>query len=270
MIMQSRETELSLPLDKPLHGTPFPHNRLHPILYLAEFAGTALLVSVGVSAVILMFGQGSPAPTWLPCEGARRFVTGALFGLVGALITISPIGRISGAHINPAVTFGFWLEGKLSWRDAAFYVLAQLAGGLLGATLLLAWERIGASVAFGATEPGAEVSIQVALAGEIGVTFLLILTIFITVAHLRTRHFTPWTMPILFSIMAWWEGPISGTSANPARSFGPALISGIYHDQWIYFLGPAVGSFLAIGFIRLQIIIVPRVTVARLFHFHLS
>jgi aquaporin Z len=270
MIMLARDADRMLPPDKPLHGAPFPHDRLHPSLYLAEFAGTALLISIGVSAVIIMFGQGSPVPRWLPNEGARRFMTGALFGLTGALIAVSPLGRISGAHINPAVTLAFWLEGKLSWRDGLFFVLAQLTGAAFGATMLLAWRRIGGSIAYGTTERGAGIPISVALVGEVCVTFLLILTIFVSAAHLRTRRFTPWTMPILFSTMAWLEGPISGTSANPARSFGPALIAGIDKDQWIYFLGPAIGSSLAIGFIRLQLVAVPRVTVARLFHFHLG
>jgi aquaporin Z len=77
-------------------------------------------------------------------------------------------------------------------------------------------------------------------------------------------------MPILFSVMAWCEGPFSGTSANPARSFGPALIAGTWHDQWIYIIGPMLGSSLAIGFIRLRIVTLPRVVVARLSHFHLA
>ncbi|MBQ0818728.1 aquaporin, partial [Microvirga sp. HBU67558] len=88
---------------------------------------------VGVSIVILMFGQGSPGARLIPSEGWRLFLTGGLFGSVGALIAVSPIGRISGAHINPAVTVAFWLEGKLAWRDAAFYVLAQFAGSVIGA-----------------------------------------------------------------------------------------------------------------------------------------
>jgi aquaporin Z len=257
------------PLDRPLLGAPFPPTRLHPDLYLAEFAGTALLVSIGVSVVILMFGQGSPLPNAVPSVGLRRFVTGALFGSVAALITVSPIGRVSGAHLNPAVTLAFWLEGKLAWRDAVSYVLAQFAGGAVGALPLLAWGRIGRSVAFGATEPGAEIPLWVALLGEAAVTFLLIVTMLTTAAHPRTRNFTPLTIPVLFSVLVWLEAPISGTSANPARSFGPALIGGGLADQWIYILGPSLGAILAIGFIRVETFGLPRVTAARLFHFHL-
>jgi aquaporin Z len=268
--MRDEPERQDAPQDKPLRGAPFPPTRLHPDLYLAEFAGTALLVCIGVSVVILMFGQGSPLPQAVPGEGLRRFLTGALFGSVGALIAVSPIGRISGAHLNPAVTLAFWLEGKLAWRDAVAYALAQFAGGIAGALPLLAWGHVGRSVAFGATEPGAGIPIWAALLGEVGVTFLLIMTIFVTAAHPRTRNFTPWTMPVLFSVLVWLEAPISGTGANPARSFGPALVGGALVDQWIYFVGPPLGAILAIGLIRLEAIGLPRVIAARLFHFHLQ
>ncbi|MGO4388935.1 MIP/aquaporin family protein [Microvirga sp. 2YAF29] len=256
--------------DRPLHGAPFPPGRLHPKLYLAEFAGTALLVAIGVSCVIAIFTQGSPFQSLLPSEAARRFLAGGLFGLVGSLITVSPIGRVSGAHINPAVSLAFWLEGKLVWQDAVLFMLSQIGGGILGALCLLAWGQTGRSMAFGATEPGDEVPVWGALAGEAAITFILILTIFVTAAHVRTRRFTPWTMPFLFSTMAWCEGPVSGASANPARSIGPALIAGTWNEQWIYVFGPMLGSALAIGFIRLQIVRLPRVMVARLSHFHLA
>ncbi|WP_457090930.1 MIP/aquaporin family protein [Microvirga sp. P5_D2] len=256
--------------DRPLHGSPFPPGRLHLRLYGAEFIGTAVLVAIGVSFVIAIFGQGSSIQALLPSEAGRRFLAGAMFGLVGSLITVSPIGKISGAHLNPAVSLAFWLEGKLAWLDAVLFMLAQIGGGILGAICLLAWGQTGRSVAFGVTEPGTDVSLWGALVGEAAITFVLILTIFITAAHVRTRRFTPWTMPIIFSVMAWCEGPVSGTSANPARSIGPALIAGTWHDQWIYIIGPMLGSSLAIGFIRLQIVALPRVVVARLYHFHLA
>jgi len=268
--MRDQEEEQKPRQDRPLHGAPHPPNRLHPDLYLAEFIGTALLVWLGVSVVIVMFGHGSPVPRLIPGEGLRRFLTGALFGSVGALIAISPLGRISGAHINPAVSLAFWLEGKLAWRDAILYVLAQLAGGAIGALPLLAWGSMGRSIAFGVTEPGPGVPIFLALLGEVAATFTLVLTIFITAAHPRTRPFTPFTMPILFSMLAWVEAPLSGTSTNPARSFGPALVAGEATDQWIYFVGPCLGAILSIALIRSRTIGLPRVKVARLFHFHLD
>jgi len=243
---------------------------LHPKLYAAEFAGTALLVGIGVSVVIIMFGYGSPVPDFLPNPGLRRFLTGALFGSVAALIAVSALGRISGAHINPAVTLAFWLEGKLTWRDAAAYVLAQSVGGIAGALPLLGWGSMGRSVSFGVTLPGVGVSTWTALMAEAGVTGLLVVTLFTTAAHPRTRRFTPLTLPTLFSVLVWLEAPISGTSANPARSLGPALVADVLRAQWLYVVGPCFGAALAVACLRLEIMGLRRVRAARLFHFHLD
>jgi aquaporin Z len=84
----------------------------------AELVGTALLVAAGVSFVIFDFGQGSPMARLIPSAGLRRLLTGFLFGSTGAVIALSPIGKISGAHINPVVSAAFWLVGKLRGRHA--------------------------------------------------------------------------------------------------------------------------------------------------------
>jgi aquaporin Z len=261
------------PPDRPLHGAPFPPTRLHPALYAAEFVGTAILVGLGVSVAIAMFGEGSPVPALLPGIGLRYALTGALFGSVAAAVALSPLGRISGAHINPAVTLAFWLEGKLTWRDALLYVLAQFAGGLAGALPLLAWGGIGLSVQFGATVPGVGIPVWEALFGEAGVTFLLLVTLLTMAAHERTRRFTPLSIPVFFGAMVWLEAPVSGTSANPARSFGPAVVAHMAgvapRDQvMIYLVGPCLGAALAVGLHRLEIAGLRRVPVARLAHFH--
>ena len=129
----------------------------HPVVargLLAELAGTGLLVLVGLSLVILMFGAGTPMAALVPNEAVRRLITGFLFGTTGALIALSAIGRESGAHINPVVTIGFWLMGKLNATLAAGYIVAQLSGAVIGSLPLLAWGAMGRSVAFGATLPG--------------------------------------------------------------------------------------------------------------------
>ena len=83
-----------------------------PIL-LAEATGTGLLLLAGLSFVILNFGAGSPVLKWIPDPGLRRLITGFLFGTTGGLIAVSPLGKLSGAHLNPVVTFAFWVQGKL-------------------------------------------------------------------------------------------------------------------------------------------------------------
>jgi aquaporin Z len=108
-------------------------------LFLSELIGTALLVRVGLSLVILMFGAGSPVARVIPSEGLRRLVTGFLFGTTGACIALSPVGKVSGAHINPAVTLAFRLMGKLDVPTTLGYVAAQLAGAVVGSLPLLVW-----------------------------------------------------------------------------------------------------------------------------------
>jgi aquaporin Z len=227
------------------------------------------MIGGGVSVVIFMFGTGSPAPVLLPSEGARRLLTGFLFGLVGALVTVSPVGNISGAHLNPAVTLAFHAERKLGARDTLGYIFAQLLGGLLSILPLAAWGAIGRSVHYGATLPLRGEG-WLALLGEVGVTFALVTVIFLLASHRRTRRFTPWSLPPLFAVMVWLEAPLSGTSANPARSLGPAVLAGDASDLWIYFLGPPLGALLAVAFLRLELVGSHHPPAARVAHFQLE
>jgi aquaporin Z len=213
----------------------------------AELIGTALLVTVGLSVVIFDLGHGSPLAQVLPNEAVRRFITGFLFGATGALITVSRLGKESGAHINPAVTLAFWLMGRMQARHAAGYVASQLAGALIGAVPLLAWGAMGRSVIYGATLPGPAYGATWALLGEVVTTFALIFGLFFFLRERSLRAFTPALFPPLYAIMVWLEAPISGTSTNPARSFGPAVVSGDWHGWWIYWLGPLIGTLLGVA-----------------------
>ena len=233
-------------------------------LLVAEFIGTAVLLLVGLSLVIFMFGEGSPAAAWIPNIKLRQTMTGFLFGSTGALIALSAVGRISGAHINPVVTFAFWIARKMEARVAVGYVLAQLAGGVAGSAPLLAWGAMGRSVAFGATAPGAGYSTSDALIGEIVTTLALILTLAVFLAFRKLRPFTPASIPVLYAIMIPLEADISGTSTNPARSFGPAVVSGEWSSWWIYWAGPIAGAVL--GMILVSFL-ARRIEVAKLYHF---
>lgn len=213
--------------------------------FVSEAAGTALLLVGGLSAVILMFGEGSPVTAMIPSNGVRRAVTGFLFGSTGALIAMSPVGKESGAHINPSVTLGFWLMGKMESRVAMGYVLSQLVGACLGVLPLLGWSSLGRSVEFGATVPGAGYSTRTALIGEVITTFALVAGLCVFIGFRKLRPYTPALMPPLFSFMVYAEAPMSGTSCNPARSLGPAIISGQWNGWWIYWVGPMFGALLA-------------------------
>jgi aquaporin Z len=225
-------------------------------------------VGAGCSLVILDFGASSPGAALLPEPGLRRAVTGFLFGCVGALIAISPVGVISGAHINPAVTLAFRLEGRMRAGVAVGFVLAQLAGGIVGAVPLRLWGAMGASVAYGATIPG-PAGPWIAVLGEAGATFCLIAGLLLFVGHPRLRGFTPALFPFLYALLVWLEAPLSGTSTNPARSLGPGLVAAENHGWWIYWLGPLVGTLAAVG--TRKVLPMTRsfeIRVAKVFHFH--
>jgi aquaporin Z len=237
------------------------------VLYFSEFVGTALLIVVGLSVVIVDFGAGGPIAQLLPNAGLRRVLTGFLFGTTGALIALSPVGKVSGAHINPVVTLAFWLRGKMGGRHATGYVLAQLGGAVLGAVPLLAWGRMGRSIQYGATLPGPGYSVGVAVLGEVVTTCALIAGLFFFLGHRRLRAFTPLLFPFLYAVMVFLEAPISGTSTNPARSLGPAVVSGDWHDWWVYWLGPTLGTLLAVAAYRSAWLSRFEFEVAKLYHF---
>jgi aquaporin Z len=236
----------------------------HGDLFLAELIGTAILVLVGLSLVIFMFGAGTPMARLIPDEALRRLVTGFLFGSTGALIALSPIGKVSGAHINPVVSLGFFLVGKLHAPAACGYICAQLAGGLLGALPLLAWGAMGRSVSFGATVPGPGYSTSQALFGEVITTFAMVTLLYLFLSFRESRPFTPALFPVLYAVMVCLEAPISGTSTNPARSFGPSIVSGSWQAWWIYWVGPLVGMIAAVALCSR---FVTRIEVAKLYHF---
>lgn len=231
---------------------------------MSELIGTGLLLLCGLSLVIFMFGAGSPIVSVVLNEGYRRQITGFVFGCFGALISISPIGKESGAHINPVVTFAFFLMGKLDARTAAVYVLGQLTGAVLFCVPLLAWGEMGRSVAFGATLPGKLYPLRAVLWGEIWTTFCLITALCVFIGFRQLRSFTPAMIPVLYAILSYWEAPVSGTSTNPARSLGPAIISGQWHGWWIYWVGPVIGMLLAILLCNALAL---RVEVAKLYYF---
>ena len=233
-------------------------------LFVSEMVGTALLLASGLSLVIFMFGAGSPVAQWVPNEALRRSLSGFVFGTFGATIALSPVGKVSGAHINPAVTLGFLLLRKITGRVAFGYVVAQLTGAVVGSLPLLAWGETGRSISFGATLPGSGYATTTVLLGEAATTFGLVVGLCVFIGVRELRRFTPAMIPCLYAIMVPLEASISGTSTNPARSFGPAVVSGRWDGWWIYWVGPAIGvaaGILACSFFA------SRIDVAKIYHF---
>jgi aquaporin Z len=214
--------------------------------WAAEALGTALLVLAIVLAVGLSVAQGSPIADALPGPGARFLAVGILVAPFVGLLATSPLGRASGAHLNPAVTLAFWIGGRLSTRDLTGYIAAQLAGGLVGAAAgraLLpraAWESIGGTV----THPGVPAAAAFAL--EAGMTALLVVVILAFSSSKRLARLTPLAIVPVLTAIIWLGSPWTGASINPARSEGPALAFGDFSDLWLYVLAPSVAG-LAVG-----------------------
>ena len=172
------------------------------------------------------------------------------FGLV-IMVMVYATGHVSGAHINPAVTIAFVVARHFPARDAVAYVFAQLAGTTTAAlTLLAVWPSAPAHL--GATIPS--VSPVNALIYEAALSALLMFVI--TAVATDTRAVGSAAAIAIggaVALDALFGGPVTGASMNPARSFGPALASGVWTDYWIYVVGPVVGASLgalAYGVVR--------------------
>ncbi len=235
-------------------------------LLFSEFIGTALLLAFGLSIVIIDFGHNTPVQHWIPSVVIRQILTGFAFGAIGATIAFSPVGQVSGAHINPSVSFAFFLEKKIHFRLFVGYVLAQLSGGILGSVPLLLFGNMGGSIDYAATQIG-HPGILAAIAGEAAATFCLIMVIFLLLGSHTLRRFTPLAIPPLFAIMIPLEAGLSGTSTNLARTLGPAVISGYWSGFYVYMIGPFLGVLIAVGVRKLKVFKSFEVEVAKIYRF---
>ncbi|MHB8618168.1 MAG: MIP/aquaporin family protein [Chloroflexota bacterium] len=243
-----------------------PRGGLHFAEWSCELAGTAILLLGGLSAVTLDFGRGSPMPGLVPSGSLRLLLTGALFAATGSLVAISPLGRCSGAHLNPAVTVGFWLTRHVHAHDLAGYLVAQFLGALLGTALLtIIWGPMAASIHDGLTQPRPGLGDAAAVGIEALMTALLLLTIFAFVARAKTMHWTPLAVWAVVTLLVWKGAPLTGTSLNPARSLGPAAVTLTFTSLWVYFVGPVAGAMLAAFLVHLYPHTLRPVT-AKLFH----
>ena len=219
--------------------------------YLSEFFGTAIMMTIGIGAVVFMWSEGSVMTELIPSEPWRRLATGILFAGGGTIVVLSPLGQRSGGHLNPAMTFAFWLRGKITHTDAAMYAFAQTFGAVLGVLVVGAVAgEAAATVNLGMTTPGAGYSATVALAAELIITFSLIFLVFWAVDRRSIARYTPYLAGVLIAVLVMIEAPISGTSLNPARSLAPAALMGMFDHLWLYFVGPMAGAVLAVAVYR--------------------
>jgi MIP family channel proteins len=193
----------------------------------AEFLGTFALVFFGPGAAVVQAQTGV-----LGHAGVA-----IVFGLaVASIVTV--LGPISGAHINPVATLTMWLSGRFAARDIPGYVIAQLLGGMLAAFVLRV--IFGLEGNLGVTVPR----------GSLEQAFMLelILTLWLMLTALRSSGAGAGALVgAVVGLEAMMGGPITGASMNPARSFGPALASGVWTAHWLYWLAPIVGAVLAVA-----------------------
>ena len=156
------------------------------------------------------------------------------------------MGKVSGAHLNPAVSIAFSLRGDFPWRRVPGYVVVQLAGATLAA--LFAHEVIKVSAKYGSNYPASGYSAWQALLMEAVLTLGLVSVILGTASGAQNIGiFGAIGVGAYIALAGLWGSPISGASMNPARTFGPDLVGRTFTDYWVYVVGPLVGATLAVG-----------------------
>ncbi|MGP6159400.1 MAG: MIP/aquaporin family protein [Vulcanimicrobiaceae bacterium] len=214
--------------------------------YAIEAASLGIFMFVaGSVAVTLAPGHVSPAFASHPL--LRRFTFGVAMGLTVIAIVYSPWGRRSGAHLNPALTLTYAFLGKIAPGDAAFYVLAQFAGGALGlalAAVLGGMTFAQPSVHYIVTKPGPAGAVG-AFAGELAIAFALMSVVLVVSNSARFAKLTGICAGLLVTLFITFEAPLSGMSMNPARTFASALAAHDWTAIWVYFTAPPLGMGLA-------------------------
>ncbi|CAN6456615.1 unnamed protein product [Victoria cruziana] len=208
--------------------------------YLAEFISTLLFVFAGVGSAIAynkLTADAALDPAGLVaiaiCHGFALFVA------------VSVGANISGGHVNPAVTFGLALGGQITIITGIFYWVAQLVGSIVACFLLKA---VTGGLAIPTHGLGAGVGAVEGVVMEIIITFALVYTVYATAADPKKGSLgviAPIAIGFIVGANILAAGPFSGGSMNPARSFGPAVASGDFSDNWIYWVGPLIGGGLA-------------------------
>lgn len=212
----------------------------------AEFLGTLWLVLGGCGSAVLAAA--------FPEVGIGLLGVSLAFGLT-VLTMAFAIGHISGCHLNPAVSFGLWAGGRFPASELLPYIIAQVAGGIVGAGVLylIASGQEGFSLAagfasngFGEHSPGGYSMISVMIC-EIVMTLFFLLVILGSTDERAPKGFAPIAIGLCLTLIHLISIPVSNTSVNPARSTGPALFVGDWaaSQLWLFWAAPIIGAILA-------------------------
>ena len=222
---------------------------VNPRAWLAEGIATYALVFFGPLSIIVAISYFEESLTTI----SVLFISLAHGGIIG--IMIYAFGHVSGAHINPAVTIPMMVIRKISIRDGIGYIALQVAGAVAAAaTLLVIFPELGPAVNLGTQGGPSDIINNSAASGfaiEAILTFFLVVTIAMVAAHKKASPgwggFAIGGMVFLAHLVAI---PLTGASMNPARTFGPALVSWSWDFHWMYWAAPILGGVIAILLIK--------------------
>jgi aquaporin Z len=215
--------------------------------YLMEAAGLGLFMISACLFTAALFHPASPVAKAIHSEFDRRMLTGLAMGLTLLGIIHLPMGKRSGAHLNPSFTWAFFRLGKIRFWDAVFYSLAQFVGGVLGvvlASVVLQNSISHPAVQYAVTIPGSP-GANIAFGAELIISFVLMTTVLHVSNSARLNKLTPFFAATLVATYITFEAPLSGMSMNPARTVGSAFPAHIWTSIWLYFLAPPLGMMIA-------------------------
>jgi aquaporin Z len=216
--------------------------------YAMEALGLGLFMFSACAFTVLLEHPASFVRQEIGDAFIRRALIGVAMGLTAVALIYSPLGKRSGAHLNPAVTLTFWRLGRIETGDAAFYVLFQFLGGTAGVLLFSACVGsiliADASVNYAVTVPGPS-GPSVAFLAETAIAAGLMFTVLVVSNRPALNRYTGLCAGVLVTLYIVFEAPLSGMSMNPARTFASALPAHTWTDVWIYFLAPLLGMLAA-------------------------
>ena len=225
--------------------------RRHWPEYLMEVGELGWYLFVACVVATLLQHPASIVRQFVSSSLARRGLMGLAMGATAIAIVMSPWGKRSGGHFNPAISFTFYRLGKVEFWDAWLYVIAQFLGAIGGVALARYGALDNHAVRYAVTVPGVYGS-TVALLAELAISFILMITVLFATNHKRLAPYTAYFVGILIATHFTFEAPLSGMSTNPARTFGSALHANYWHALWIYFIAPSMGM-LAAGEVFLRV-----------------
>ena len=213
--------------------------------YIAEFVGTMMLVLIGCGTAMVV---GCSTPSGI-------IATALAFGLTIVAMAYS-IGNVSGCHINPAVSIGMLASGKMKVKECVGYLISQFLGGIAGAAilgvLLGGFAALGANSYGGHLSNGTTITVWIALIVEVILTFVFVLSVLGVTDKKEHTHMAGLVIGLTLVLVHIIGISFTGTSVNPARSFGPALLQGgtALCQYWLFLVAPLIGAILSALFYR--------------------